>query len=69
MEAHTDEFMSIPGVTGVAIGLTRKKVPCILVLVVRATNEVRKRVPKEVEGHPVEMIETGEIRDMSDERD
>lgn len=64
MENHTAELMAIPGVTGVAVGLSRKKVPCILVLVVRATTEIRERVPREIEGHPVEVMVSGEIRGM-----
>jgi hypothetical protein len=66
MDAHAAELMSIPGVTGVAVGLDREKTPCILVLVVRVTKEIRKRIPKEIEGHPVEMMVTGEIRGLSD---
>ncbi len=66
MEAHAPGLMSLTGVTGVAIGLNRKKKPCILVLVVRATKELKDKVPKEIEGHPVEMMVAGEIRGMTD---
>jgi hypothetical protein len=64
MEAHSAKLMSIPGVTGVAVGLTSDQQPCILVLVVRETREVRKKVPANIEGHPVEIMVTGEIRGM-----
>jgi hypothetical protein len=56
--------MSIPGVVGVAVGLTRHKTPCILVLVVRRTTELKRSVPTEIEGYPVEMMVTGEIRGL-----
>ena len=68
MEAHTAELMSIPGVVGVAIGLNRQKTPCILALVVRATKEIRTKIPKEIEGHPVELMVTGEIRGLSGDK-
>ncbi len=64
METHTAELMSIPGVTGVAVGLTRQQQPCILVLVTRETRELRKKIPANIEGHPVEIMVTGEIRGM-----
>jgi hypothetical protein len=64
MEAHTARLMAIPGVTGVAVGLTHRKTPCILVLVTRSTSETKKRIPKEIEGYPVEVMVTGEIRGL-----
>jgi hypothetical protein len=64
MEAHTAELMSIPGVTGVAVGLTHEQKPCVIVLVVRLTKELRKKIPVEVEGHPVKIMVSGEIRGM-----
>lgn len=68
METHTAELMSIPGVVGVAIGLNRQNTPCILALVVRATKEIRKRIPREIERHPVELMVTGVIRGLSGDK-
>lgn len=61
LEAHTDEWMSIPGVVGTAIGEFRGK-PCIKVLVVKKTRDLTKKIPSQVEGFPVVIEETGEIR-------
>lgn len=64
MEAHVDELMAIPGVVGVAIGALKDGRPCILVLVVRKTAENRRLIPAEIEGYPVKIEESGEIRPM-----
>jgi hypothetical protein len=59
--AHTDSLMRIPGVVGTAIGLCDGK-PCIKVLVVRATPELRKAIPDSLEGYRVILDETGTVR-------
>jgi hypothetical protein len=64
MDAHVDELMAIPGVVGVAIGALKDGQPCILVLVVRKTAENRRLIPAEIEGYPVKIEVSGEIRPM-----
>jgi hypothetical protein len=64
MEAHTNELMAIPGVTGVAIGALDNGTPCILVLVVKETGELDRKIPKKLEGHPVRIFESGVIKPM-----
>jgi len=61
LQAHTDEWMAVPGVVGTAIGEFKGK-PCIKVFVVKKNEEVKKKIPSQVEGFPVRMEETGEIR-------
>lgn len=58
---HTGEWMSIPGVVGTAIGQFKGK-PCIKIFVVKKTAELAERIPSQVEGFPVIVEETGEIR-------
>lgn len=53
--------MSIPGVVGVGEGRLRG-VPSIKVMVSKKTEVLARRIPGEIEGHPVEVEETGEIR-------
>ena len=65
MADHTAELMAIPGVTGVAIGETENKTPCILVLVEKQTAEIERVVPKTLEGHPVRILVTGKIVPMN----
>lgn len=67
MEAHTKSLMEIPGVVGVAIGELEDKTPCILVLVIEQSPELDAKLPKTLEGHPVQILETGEIKPLSDE--
>lgn len=64
MEAHVDELMAIPGVTGVAIGELKDGTPCIQVLVAERTKELRRRIPKTLEGHPVDIVVSGVIEPL-----
>jgi hypothetical protein len=59
--SHTDSLMRIPGVVGTAIGLC-DGTPCIKVLVVRATPELRQVIPDSLEGYRVILDETGTVR-------
>jgi hypothetical protein len=64
MEAHVDELMATDGVTGVAIGALDDGTPCILILIYEESDEILERMPKEIEGHPVQTMVTGEIKPM-----
>jgi hypothetical protein len=57
-EAHTDEWMAIPGVEGTAIGLFKGK-PCIKVFASVKSKELRGKIPSKAEGYPVVIEETG----------
>ncbi len=61
---HTDELMAIPGVVGVYLGALDDGTPFIGVMVVERTPELARRIPKEIEGHPVRIDVTGEIRPL-----
>lgn len=61
LKAHTDSLMSIEGVVGVAQSLCGDK-DCMHVMVVKITPELRKKIPDEIEGYSVEIIETGLIQ-------
>ena len=67
MEAHVEELMAIPGVVGVAIGELDDHTPCIQVLVIEQTEELTRRIPKSLEGHPVVILVSGEIKPMRDD--
>lgn len=60
-EAHTPEWMEIPGVVGTGIGLCDEE-PCIKVFVARRTEEIEREVPEKVEGYRVRIEVTGEFR-------
>lgn len=66
LAARTPEWMKIPGVVGTAESRLDDGRPCLLVLVVRLTPGLRRRIPESVEGWPVRIEVTGEIRAMPD---
>jgi hypothetical protein len=67
MESHVRELMAIDGVVGVAIGALDDGRQCIRVLLVNDSTELRQKIPRELDGFPVDIDVTGEIRAMSDE--
>lgn len=61
LKEHTPELMSVPNVVGTAEGRSNGR-PCIEVYVVKQTPELRKRIPASLDGYPVIVKETGNIR-------
>lgn len=59
---HAAELMALPGVVGVYQGALKDGTPCIAVMVVKKTRELDTKIPDALEGHPVRIDETGEIR-------
>lgn len=59
-ERHHDRLMAVPGVTGVGIGEKAGR-PAIVVMVAGLTAELRARLPRALEGHPVVVEQSGEI--------
>jgi hypothetical protein len=55
---HASQWMAIPGVVGTGIGVSHGT-RCITVLVAESTPELRRRIPAEVEGFPVEIVVSG----------
>ena len=60
-EAHTKEWMTIPGVEGTGIGLCKEK-PCIIVFASKTAEELKDRIPSSVEGYPVTIRKSGTFR-------
>ena len=57
------ELMKVPGVTGIGIGENpRKPGRVIKVYVDRMTSELKRQIPRELEGYPVSIEQTGEFR-------
>ena len=63
LQAHTPELMAIPGVIGTGEGELRGE-RTVLVLVTRRTPEIDARVPKRLEGYPVDIRVVGEVRKL-----
>lgn len=64
MDAHVEELMALPGVTGVALGETDEGTPCILILIREDSDSIKAQLPSDIEGHPVRTLVTGEIVPM-----
>lgn len=64
-ESHTEELMAIEGVVGVYVGVLDDGTPCIGVMVVKLTPELQKKIPATLEGYPVRIEETGEIKPLN----
>jgi hypothetical protein len=58
---HTAALMSLPGVVGTAQGRCGDR-DCIKVFVRRRTHELEQRIPASLEGYPVEIEVTGDLR-------
>jgi len=63
LRSHAAELMAIPGVVGTGEGASGGA-PVILVLVSRPTPEITSRVPKRLEGYPVQIRVVGEVRKL-----
>lgn len=61
LKEYTDRLMSLPGVVGTAQSECAGKL-CIKVYVSKKTPELLRQIPSEIEGFPVDVEETGEIR-------
>ena len=63
-EVHAARLLSVRGVVGVYVGELADKTPCIGVMVVRRTSALEKQIPKFLEGYPVRIEETGQVRPL-----
>ena len=61
LERRTDSLLSVPAVVGVAQGESGGRL-VIQIHVVRRTPELNARLPRTLDGYPVVIVETGEIR-------
>lgn len=66
MNAHAGDLMALPGVVGVYVSALDDGTPCIKVMVVKARPELQKKIPKNLAGYPVLIVETGEINPLSE---
>lgn len=64
IKEYSDSLMAIPGVVGIYHGEDEAGKTCLKVMVRERTPELERRLPKSIEGYPVVIEETGEIRPM-----
>ncbi len=65
LAVHTSAWMATAGVTGTAISEHEGK-PCILILISDDSDQIRKEIHAAVEGYPVVIQKTGQIRALDD---
>ena len=63
IKRHAPILMAIPGIVGVAQGQCGDH-PCLRVYVIQKTPELEQKIPRTLEGYPVVIEETGEIRPL-----
>jgi hypothetical protein len=61
LRAHTDDWMSIPGVVGTGMGEHNGE-PCLRIFVRRKTPRLLQKLPTVVDGFVVDIVESGEFR-------
>ena len=64
IKVYADSLMATPGVVGLYHGLDEEGRSCLKVMVKEKTPEITKRIPEQIEGFPVVIEETGEIKPM-----
>ena len=65
LRAHDKELLAIPGVVGLYVALLDDgKTPCLKVMLVQRSPETERAIPKTIEGYPVVVEVTGEIRPL-----
>ncbi len=67
LERHARRIVSLPGVVGVGEGEADGR-PCITVYVAEKTAAVIGRIPTDLEGWPVVVRKSGDIRALTDEQ-
>jgi len=66
LEERTDQWMTIPGVEGTAIGLFQGA-PCIMILSSVAPRQLRSKIPETLNGYQVVIQQTGTFQALEDQ--
>lgn len=61
MEDHAGKLISIPEVTAVAVSELEDGTPCIKILIIEESAEIRAELPDSLEGYPVVVEVSGRI--------
>ncbi|MFI5250950.1 MAG: hypothetical protein ACHQQQ_00840 [Bacteroidota bacterium] len=64
MDKHTKEWLATPGVVGCYVTQRDNGEPYIVIMTSKDTADIRKTIPEKVEGYPVEIEESGEIKPL-----
>lgn len=65
LRAHDKELLAVAGVVGVYVAaLEDGKTPCLKVMLAQKSPEAERAIPKILEGYPVVIEVTGELRPL-----
>ena len=65
LRAHDKELLAISGVVGIYVAVLEDgKTPCLKVMLAQKSAETERAIPKTLEGYPVLVEVTGEIRPL-----
>lgn len=64
VDAHAPRLIAIDGVAAIAVGALDSGEPCVRIYVVELTDSLRAQLPRTLEGWPVDIEESGEIRPL-----
>ena len=65
LRAHDKELLAISGVVGIYVAVLEDgKTPCLKVMLAQKSAETERAIPKTLEGYPVVVEVTGEIRPL-----
>ena len=65
LRAHDKDLLAITGVVGVYVAvLDDGKTPCLKVMLAQKSADTERAIPKSLEGYPVEIEITGEIKPL-----
>jgi hypothetical protein len=62
LKKYTDTWMAIPGVIGTGEGRTDDNKPSVIVFAEQETEAIKEKIPRTIEGFPVVIEVTGEVR-------
>src|SRR5262245_12137410 len=63
LAAHDKELLALPDVVGVYVGtLEDRRTLCLRVMLTRKNPETERKIPRTIEGYPLVMEVTGEVR-------
>ncbi len=64
VDAHAPELIKVPGVTAIAVGALDSGEPCVRIYVDKLTDALRAKLPTTLDGWPVDVEESGEIKPL-----
>lgn len=64
LKANTESIMRQKGVAGLYVGLTSDSAPCIRVMIEKEDSLLRAKIPRALDGFPVEIEVSGPIKPM-----